>query len=460
MANTRGDGSIYQAKDKNGKPIPNCWRISVSFGSSGGGRQRVQCTVHGTKAEAKKKRDEIRRQHEEGLAIDAGKVTVSEFIETWLEARQTTGKVSESTIKNYRARLKTIEPYIGKKKLNKVTAAEIERAYAQLKAKKNLSGTTLNKLHILLKSVFEKACDYDLILRNPCNKVESPSVDKPDRKSLTQEEGAKLLHELDMEEARIMTEMDEKEERQVKKGNQFDRSSIRGLANLGYTIGTRIALATGLRRGEVFGLTWKGVNLRQNTITVAQTLTKEGEIKDPKTGAGKRTVSIDENTAAHLKTWRRRQREELAKLAMKPDGDTPVCCSERGEWVDMANFERWWRAFRDKAGFAGLRFHELRHTQATQLLANGVDLKTVQDRMGHANGAITLNWYAHAIPENDQRAAQLVGDLFGGAATPGQKTPPRIIRIDRNPSEPETFSEKPAAVGSRLAQTPQKAAIG
>jgi len=227
-----------------------------------------------------------------------------------------------------------------KKRLNKITAAEIERAYAQLKAKKNLSGTTLNKLHILLKSVFEKACDYDLILRNPCNKVESPSVDKPDRKSLTQEEGATLLHKLDMEEARIVQEM-EKEERQVKKGNQFGRSSIRGLANLGYTIGTRIALATGLRRGEVFGLTWKNVNLRQNTITVAQTLTKEGEMKDPKTGAGRRTISIDENTAAHLKMWRKRQRKELTKLAMKLSDATPVCCSERGEWVNFANFELW-----------------------------------------------------------------------------------------------------------------------
>ncbi|MBQ9059215.1 MAG: site-specific integrase [Atopobiaceae bacterium] len=451
MANSKGDGSIYQAKDKNGKPIPNCWRISVSFGSSGCDRQRVQCTVHGTKAEAKKKRDEIRRQHEEGLAIDAGKVTVSEFIETWLEARQTTGKVSESTIKNYRARLKTIEPYIGKKKLNKVTAAEIERAYAQLKAKKKLSGTTLNKLHILLKSVFEKACDYDLILRNPCNKVESPSVDKPDRKPLTQEEGATLLHKLDMEEARIIREMDEKEERQVKKGNQFGRSSIRGLANLGFTIGTRIALATGLRRGEVFGLTWKNVNLRQNTITVAQTLTKEGDIKDPKTGAGRRTISIDENTAAHLKMWRKRQREELAKLTIKLGDATPVCCSERGEWVNLANFERWWRSFREEAGFDGLRFHELRHSQATLLLANGTDLKTVQDRMGHANGAITLNWYAHAIPENDQKAAQLVGNLFGTPPKRTQRGQSKIINLAENSTHAERIGEKPDAVGLALA---------
>ena len=99
---------------------------------------------------------------------------------------------------------------------------------------------------------------------------------------------------------------------------------------LGFTIGTRIALATGLRRGEVFGLTWKSVNLRQNTITVAQTLTKEGEIKDPKTDSGRRTISIDENTASHLKMWRNREREELAKLAIKLGDATPVCCSERG----------------------------------------------------------------------------------------------------------------------------------
>lgn len=412
--NTKGDGSITQVKDKDGKPVANRWRVCVSLGYDlSGNRVRVQRIVSGTKSEARKERDKIRREHEQGLSLDADKVTLSSFIEVWLEGRRTAGKVSESTIKNYEARLKQIEPYLGKKRLNKITAAEIERAYSQLRAKKSLSGSTLNKLHILLKSVFEKACDFDLVLRNPCNKVEAPGVDKPERKSLTKEEGAKLLHELDMEEARIIEKMDEKEERQIKKGNQFGRSSICGLANLSFTVGTRIALATGMRRGECFGLTWKNLNLRQGTITVAQTLTKEGEVKDPKTHSGKRTISIDAKTVEHLKAWRKRQREELAKLCLEPDGTTPVCCNERGEWVNLANFERWWRGFRTQAGFPELRFHELRHSQATLLLANGTDLKTVQDRMGHANGAITLNWYAHSVPENDAKAAQLVGDLYG-----------------------------------------------
>ena len=115
---------------------------------------------------------------------------------------------------------------------------------------------------------------------------------------------------------------------------------------------------------------------------------------------------------AHLKMWKDVQKSELIKLGIKQNDETPVCCNEKGGFMNLSNFERWWREFRTNAGFEGLRFHELRHTQATQLLANGVDLKTAQDRMGHANGAITLNWYAHAVPENDEKAAQLVGEIF------------------------------------------------
>lgn len=180
---------------------------------------------------------------------------------------------------------------------------------------------------------------------------------------------------------------------------------------VGVVLGAGLDLVGGVDDDEVERA--PAVRADQWTITVTQTLAKEGEVKDPKTHSGKRTISIDEKTVAHLKAWRKRQREELAKLCMEPGGTTPVCCNERGEWVNLANFERWWRGFRTQAGFPELRFHELRHSQATLLLANGTDLKTVQDRMGHANGAITLNWYAHSVPENDAKAAQLVGDLYG-----------------------------------------------
>lgn len=91
---------------------------------------------------------------------------------------------------------------------------------------------------------------------------------------------------------------------------------------------------------------------------------------------------------------------------------TPVCCSDVGSFYRVDNFTHWWSDWRDKNGFGGLKFHELRHTQATMLLANGVDAKTVQTRLGHANPSITLSWYAHAIPEKDREAAEMVGALF------------------------------------------------
>ena len=107
---------------------------------------------------------------------------------------------------------------------------------------------------------------------------------------------------------------------------------------------------------------------------------------------------------------------KMALLGMRQSSDTPVCCSDKPECLRLTNFSRWWRSFFADNGFCGLKFHELRHTQATQLIANGVDIKTVQNRLGHASPTLTMTFYAHALPENNQRAAALIGSLFSQAA--------------------------------------------
>ena len=180
-------------------------------------------------------------------------------------------------------------------------------------------------------------------------------------------------------------------------------------------MGVRMAMATGMRRGEVFALAWGNVRTSGAPfIRVVQSITTAGEVKAPKSAAGIRTISIDAATASRLSRWRDYQRAELARLGMEQDAETPVCCSCTGGYMDLHNFERWWKGFRDAHGFEGLRFHELRHTQATQLLANGVDVKTVQTRLGHASASLTLDQYAHALPANDRRAAELLGDVLRG----------------------------------------------
>ena len=124
------------------------------------------------------------------------------------------------------------------------------------------------------------------------------------------------------------------------------------------------------------------------------------------------TLAIDATTVSHLATWKERQAEELAKIGVKQTDETPVCCSSTGGRIRIDNFSHWWGIWRKEHGFDGLKFHELRHTQATLLLANGVDVKTVQTRLGHASASITLDWYAHAIPQNDHAAATMLGNLL------------------------------------------------
>lgn len=131
---------------------------------------------------------------------------------------------------------------------------------------------------------------------------------------------------------------------------------------------------------------------------------------------------MDAATTSWLASWKKLQIDRLNTLGIELGANSPVCCSDKGGYIDLPNFEWFWRKFKTKYDFEGLRFHELRHTQATQLLAHGVDIKTVQARMGHANASITLNLYAHAVPENDAKAAELLGSIMGAVPLVHEET--------------------------------------
>ena len=92
--------------------------------------------------------------------------------------------------------------------------------------------------------------------------------------------------------------------------------------------------------------------------------------------------------------------------------DTPVVANTVGDHANPGDFTMWWIGVREEAGFPRLRFHDLRHTQATLLIGNGVDIKTVQGRLGHSKAATTLDIYAGALPENDRKAAELLRTII------------------------------------------------
>lgn len=415
----KGDGSITNR----GKDV---WEVAVSFGKDPitGKYRRVTKTVHGTKRDAAKVRDQIRREQESGIKADGRKVTFSEFADEWTEARRTEGRASAKTINDDRVRLRHLEKIIGNVPLAEIDARVAEAALAAVK-KSGLGAVSMHKLCQRFKSMMRKAQDYDLIMRNPCDRIKPPRLPEPDRRAMDADQVARFVACLDCEESEAWAEYNEKEARQTERGNLFGRSAVRGLSRMGSIELVRIAMSTGMRRGELIGLEWGAVSLENGTIRVSKALKNDGTIGTPKTKSGVRTIHAGETTIAHLARWKQRQAVMLRAIGVRQGKSTPVCCSDVGGRLDTYNFGRWWRDFREKNGFEGWRLHELRHTQATQLLANGADVKTVQARLGHASAAITLNFYAHAVPGNDEKAADLMEEIMSGR----QERKPRILEF-------------------------------
>ena len=434
------------------------WRVCISLGmveytdKNGRKRQRQnkhQEIVYGTLEHAREVCKQLSAQYEH-IDVKAAEKTFADVCMDWETSMRNAGTASENCLASYLRNLNHMSKQLGDKAIITITKQDVENALAAVKKERGISNTTLHKVFAVTKRVFAYAVDSDWIIRNPCNKIKAPKIDEvTNRRSLSAEECARFRACLDEAELKAIKGFREKETRQFGWGNMFGRSCLRGLSELSCLIALRIELATGLRRSEVLGLTWSAVDFESGQISVRQKLIVERKrnekrpeenaikIRKPKTKSGTRTLYVDSDTLQHLKAWKAFQ--ESALHLVMPDGkalsqteETPVCVGDNGSWLRPSSLTRWWgtsqeKGFRDRIGFSGLNMHELRHTQATMLLGAGVDVKTVQTRMGHAKSSHTLDLYAHAIPANDKVAAELMGAIYGASS---QASAP-VIRLEK-----------------------------
>lgn len=409
MAKASIDGSIVEREK-------GVWDIYVSLGCDPltGKYKRATKRVRGTKRDANNALKELISKRDSGVNLAARQVTLSEIAALWLDAKRAAGTCGETHLKTLGTLLRHVERYLGATPIDKITPVAIDRTYAAIRKERELSGTTMKKIHDALKSVFEKAIDYEIITRNPCRNVTPPKNSQVNRRSLNEVEAAKLRKGIESLYREELERFADKELRQTEKGNTADRGFLYGAFTMSCIIALRVIMATGLRRGEAVALRWCDIDFNNGTVSVRQSITKDGDIKAPKSSAGYRTISIDRKSLESLSEWKITQATYLQKLDMAQGGKTPVACSNLGGYICPDNMERWWIATRKELGFPTLRLHELRHTQATLLLAHGVDLKTVQHRLGHASAALTLGTYAHAVPANDEGAANVIGGLLDG----------------------------------------------
>lgn len=441
-----GSGSIIPRKGKDGKQAKDrqgrlLWTISLYFGQeeytdkNGNRRQRqnrIQRVVHGTIADARRARKELMDQYENVDVSAAKERTFGDACDAWETSMRNSGRASENALNGYLCNLRHMRAIIGKKELVAITKQDVEDALGRIRNERGLSGTSMRKIYGVTKRVFTYSVNSDWLVRNPCATIDAPRNNEVvNRRSLSEQECQLFAERLDWAEIDAVNAFNAKERRVVTEDNARDRSSVWGISNVSCIIALRLELATGMRRSEVCGLTWAAVDLERRIVTVRQNVIEEKgtarrgkrtlRVKSTKTSAGVRQISIDKATASHLVYWKMLQKDMLGRITkdgeqLTQTEDTPVCISDKGGVLPPSRITSWWGSpsqpgFRHQIGFPDLVMHELRHTQATMLLGKGVDIKTVQHRLGHAKATLTLDMYAHAIPANDHEAAQVMGKL-------------------------------------------------
>lgn len=416
-----GNGiSVNPKKNSRGETMRGKWLLVVSLGFDGKGKRiRKKCTVSGTKAKAYQVGEEIKREFELGIDPNADKITFAQFAEEWHANRVEAGELRSRTLEREESRIKRLCGELGKYQLRQITPSAVEAAYSAIRTRPKdpnrtepLSGTTMNGIHRLLSQIMKAAVNNDIILRNPCDRVKAPKKDTKEKEFLSKEEAARLTATLNQCEEVAYSQLREKENRMHTLGKRYSRSCVRGVKELSCLMAVRIALATGARGSEVFGLTWENVAADCSSIEITQTLTSQGKIEPPKTEKSARTISLDRVTARRLKQWRDVQGSLLRTLGIKNLEAVPVCCSETGSWFGRMNFIHWLHAWNAERGFT-FTMHTLRHTHATLLLGEpGITVKQVQKRLGHSSATTTWDTYGHFIEDKDDEAAEVFGAIL------------------------------------------------
>lgn len=387
-------------RNKLGGIIKNYWRLTLSLGKNPitGKRLQKARTFRGTKTEARRALEDFRREYEMGLKYDADKVIFKDYANQWLEARQASERYAKSTIKRNRQIISVLNSYLGNILLKNIDAPMVRKIYIELQ-KQGRKETTVNKYAVVLNQIMNQAMRDNLILRNPCQLVDSPrQIKSTVGESLTLEQVSNLVKRLDDLENKTYPYQGDAKQKVT--------------ANKCHSTVIKLILATGIRRGEALALSWQHVDLKNSEIHIRCTLDGDNKPKTTKTQSGIRDIAIDSTVVTMLSNWRQMQKDYLNTLGIEQGKETPVFTSEAGGYIDGHNFARWWHLFKKDSEFESLRIHDLRHTHATILVSSGLNLKAVSSRLGHANIGITLDLYAHAQKEDDIRAAQILGNVL------------------------------------------------
>lgn len=369
----------------------NKWYYYFDLGTVEGKRKKIERVTNAeTKTEAEKiLRKAISDYEFNGIFFEPSKTTLHDYMDYWIK-EYVELNLKYNTVENYKSVVKLhIKPEIGMIKLRNLTP-ELCQKFINKKFKQGYAKKTLTIIYSVLKSALDQAVYPNKLIReNPMIYVRMPRYET---KKTTKSD----LKILDIET--------------IKKINSFlDEDNS-------FYIPYHIGLNTGMRVSEVCGLTWDYVDLNQGTITVERILVnknKEWVFGTPKTSSSYRTIDIGETLIKILKKHKTRQKQNKLSYGEFYYESNFVCTKENGEPVTPYSCKWSGRNLRDKLGI-DFNFHSLRHTHATFLMEQGAKPKAVQERLGHARSAITIDTYSHLTSKVKKDTVDLFEQMLHG----------------------------------------------
>lgn len=382
MTARRGRGEGHVERLPSGK-----WRAVVSLGAATGGRRRKRLGPYDTKADALKALRQELSARDHGRAADAGDMTVGQWLSRWLQLKK--ARVEPATWRWYDCRVRRhilsaqvggADTLFGDLPLAKLMPLQVEELHAALTAR-GISQNEQHKVATTLRTALKDALRMRLVSWNPALEVAKPKVARRE------------MHCWDADQARDFL------------------AAAHGSRLEAYWY---LALDAGMRPGEMLGLHWPEVDFTAGAVRVKCSLDEvSGRIKPPKTNKGRRLIHLSRATVAALA----RHRERMQCEGRDVQGGL-VFVGNRGKRITQSDiYNDHFTPALQRAGVPRIRPYDLRHTSATLLLAAGVNVKVVSERLGHGGIEITLKHYAHVLPSMQEQAVRAMNSIMGDCPT-------------------------------------------
>ena len=362
-----------------------------------GNSYRTQVYINGrshsvsgrTQAEVRGKTAELRANAEKGELPAKGKLTLESYLQSWLDDFVKHSLSPRSHVEYERTIRLYVLPTLGRTSLQKLQPMHLQRLYSDLldhggQHGQGLAPKTVSDTHKVVHRALDRAVRQGLALRNVADLVDPPKVPHGQVKAWSPEEQTRLV--------------------QAAQGTRWETL-------------IRLALASGMRIGEILGLTWANVGLDNGVVRVEQNLGRDGRLGAPKTDAGRRPISLGKGTIEMLRKHRYQQIEQRMAAGSNWEQSKEfrdlVFTTQNGGPLDYSNVMRAYYGLLEKAGLPKSGIHRLRHSNASNWLTQDIHPKKVQARLGHANSGITSDLYSHLMPGFDREDADKLDALLG-----------------------------------------------